>query len=113
MPTKSRFWSLNKLQLTSYANVEPEVGAVRVQYESWYHSNSCFDAEFGAMTVEDTLDMIIEAFTRVTPMPVKSGEMVFLCNCVTVSVNMRVNIQGPGTEGTLHAVEFETELSRY
>jgi hypothetical protein len=81
MPTKSLFWSLNKLQLTSYANVEQEVGAVRVQYESLYHSNSSIEEEFGAMTVEDTLDMIIDAFVRVTPMPVKSGDMVFLCNC--------------------------------
>jgi hypothetical protein len=32
------------------------------------------------MTVEDRLD-IMESFVRVTSMPVKSGEMLFLCNC--------------------------------
>ncbi len=30
--------------------------------------------------MEDKLD-IMESFVRVTPMPIKSGEMVFLCNC--------------------------------
>ncbi len=30
--------------------------------------------------MDDKLD-VMESFVRVTPMPIKSGEMVFLCNC--------------------------------
>ncbi len=37
-------------------------------------------ADYGDMTVEDKLD-IMESFICVLSMPVKSGEMVFLCNC--------------------------------
>jgi hypothetical protein len=52
----------------------------RVMYECMYHREGEFDAEYGAMSVEDNLD-IMDSFVRVTPMPIKSGEMVFLCNC--------------------------------
>ncbi len=61
--------------------VEVEVEAARVQYECLYNCNSSFDADYGAMKVEDKLDM--EAFVRVTvtPMPIKRGQMVFLRKC--------------------------------
>ncbi len=49
-------------------------------YECMYHRKGEFDAEYGAMSVEDKLD-IMDSFVRVTPMPIKRGEMVFLCNC--------------------------------
>jgi hypothetical protein len=45
-----------------------------------YHREGDLDGEYGETTVEDKLD-IMESFVRVTPMPIKSGEMVFLCNC--------------------------------
>ncbi len=52
----------------------------RVMYECMYHREDDFDAEFGETSVEDKLD-IVESFVRATPMPIKSCEMVFLCNC--------------------------------
>jgi hypothetical protein len=48
--------------------------------EDLYHRNGHFDADCGDMTVEDKLDFM-ESFVRVTPMAIKRGEMVFLCNC--------------------------------
>jgi hypothetical protein len=44
-----------------------------------------FDAEYGdksdkTVDSEDKLE-IMENFVCVTPMPVRSGELVFLCNC--------------------------------
>ncbi len=50
--------------------------------DCWDHRNGNLDANYEDMSVdsEDKLD-IMEGFVRVTPMPVKSGEMVFLCNC--------------------------------
>jgi len=45
-----------------------------------YHREDQLDADYGATTLEDKLDTM-ESFVRVTPMPIKSGEMVFLCNC--------------------------------
>jgi hypothetical protein len=51
-------------------------------YECMYHSEGDLDADYGETSAEDKLDiMIMESFVRVTPMPIKSGEMVFLCNC--------------------------------
>jgi hypothetical protein len=52
----------------------------RVMYDCLYHQDGNFDADYGDMSVEDKLK-IMESFVRVTPMPIKSGEMVFLCNC--------------------------------
>ncbi len=52
----------------------------RSLYEGLYHRNGQFDADYGDMTVEDKLD-IMESFVRVTPMPIRSSDMVFLCNC--------------------------------
>jgi hypothetical protein len=49
-------------------------------YESLYRRNGHFDADYGDMTVEDKLD-IVESFVRVTPMPIRSCDMVFLSNC--------------------------------
>ena len=49
-------------------------------FECMYHREDQLDAEYGETTLEDKLD-ILENFVRVTPMPIKSGEMVFLCNC--------------------------------
>jgi hypothetical protein len=49
-------------------------------YECMYHREGIFNADYGDMSVEDKLD-IMESFVRVTPMPIKSCEMEFLCNC--------------------------------
>jgi hypothetical protein len=45
-----------------------------------YHQDGNFDAYSGDMSVEGKLE-IMESFIRVTLMPIKSCEMVFLCNC--------------------------------
>jgi hypothetical protein len=66
---------------------------IRSLYEGLYHRKGNFDADYGDMTVEDKLD-IMDIFVRVTPMPIKSGEMVFLCTVATLTVTMDVNIQG-------------------
>ncbi len=52
----------------------------RVMYECMYHRDGGFEADYGDTSVEEKLE-IMEGFVRVTPMPIKSGEMVFLCNC--------------------------------
>ncbi len=51
----------------------------RVMYEYFYHRDGNFDAYYGDMSVEEKLEIM--GFVRVTPMPIKSGEMVFPCNC--------------------------------
>ncbi len=45
-----------------------------------YHRDGNFEADYKETSVEEKLE-IMESFVRVTPMPIKSGEMVFLCNC--------------------------------
>jgi hypothetical protein len=59
--------------------VEACVEDCRVLYDCLYHRDGNFDANYGDMSVEDKLEM--ESFVRVTLMPIKRGEMVFLCNC--------------------------------
>jgi hypothetical protein len=74
---------MRHVEVQNFGSFEEEVTYVeecRSLYDGLYHRNGNFDAEYGDMTVEDKLD-IMESFVRVTPMPVKSGEMVFLCNC--------------------------------
>jgi hypothetical protein len=55
-------------------------------YECRYHQDGDFDADYGDTSVEDKLE-IMESFVHVTPMPIKSCEMVFLCNCVDAYKN--------------------------
>jgi hypothetical protein len=64
----------------SYDEAEEAVQQYRVQYECLYHRNDTFDAEYGDKTVEDKLE-IMKNFICVTSMPVRSGELEFLCNC--------------------------------
>ncbi len=52
----------------------------RVMYECMYHREDESEADYGDTSVEEKL-YIMESFVRVTPMPIKSCEMVFLCNC--------------------------------
>jgi hypothetical protein len=80
MPTKSFYARLTNMGFESYEQVEKAVSEQRVQYECLYHRTDTFDAEYSDKTVEDKLE-IMESFVRVTPMPVKSGELIFLCNC--------------------------------
>jgi hypothetical protein len=80
MPTKSFYASLTNMGFESYEEVEQAVHEHRVQYECLYHRTDTFDAEYGDKTVEDKLE-IMENFVRVTPIPVKSWELVFLCDC--------------------------------
>jgi hypothetical protein len=76
-------------------------------YECLYHRDGEFDAEYGDMSVEDKLD-IMESFVRVTPMPIKSGEMVFLCNCGETYKNYACVhsgvLSGSGRRGAVEAV---------
>ncbi len=53
-----------------------------------YHRDGNFDANYGDMSVEDKME-IMESFVRVTvtPIPIKSGEMEFLCNCCVAYQN--------------------------
>jgi hypothetical protein len=49
-------------------------------YDCLYHWDGNVNADYGDMSVEDKLE-IMDSFLCVTPMPIKRGEMVFLCNC--------------------------------
>ncbi len=80
MPTKSFYSRLANMGFESYEEVDKAVHDHRVQYECVYPCNDTFDAEYGDKTVEDKLE-ITENFVRVTPMPVRSGKLVFICNC--------------------------------
>ena len=80
IPTRSMMRDVEKLKFETFEEEVQCVEDCRVMYECMYHRDGEFDAEYGDMSVEDKLD-IMESFVRVTPMPIKSGEMVFLCNC--------------------------------
>ncbi len=93
IPTKSM---MRQLDLQKFPSFEVKVQCVedcRVIYACMYHRDGNFDADYGDLSVEDKLE-IMESFVPVTPMPIKTGEIVFLCNCVTLTVTMRVGIQG-------------------
>jgi hypothetical protein len=71
---------VENMHFETFAEEEKCVEDCRVMYECMYHREDQLDAEYGETSLEDKLD-IMESFVRVTPMPIKSGEMVFLCNC--------------------------------
>jgi hypothetical protein len=82
---------MQHVDLQKFRSFEEEVQCVedcRVMYECMYHRDGDFNANYGAMSVDDKLE-IMKSFVRVTPMPIKSGEMVFLCNCCDVYRNYR------------------------
>jgi hypothetical protein len=54
----------------TFAEDEKCVEDCRVMYECMYHHEDDLDAEYGATSLEDKLD-IMESFVRVTPMPIK------------------------------------------
>ncbi len=60
----------------------------RAIYECMYHRDGNFDANYGAMSVDDKLE-IMESFVPVTPMLIKTGKLVFLCNCCDAHRNYR------------------------
>jgi hypothetical protein len=71
---------MRQLDLQKFETFEEEVQCVescRVVYECMYHRDGNFEADYGETSVEEKLE-IMESFVRVTPMPIKSGEMVFL-----------------------------------
>ncbi len=80
IPTKSMMQHLDLQKFPSFELAVQCVEDCRVMYECMYHRDGNFDADYGDMSVEDKLE-IMESFVRVTPMPIKSGERVFLCNC--------------------------------
>ncbi len=80
MPTKAMMRHVEIQRFPSFYEEVTCVDECRLLYEGLYQRNGQFDADYGDMTVEDKLD-IMENFVRVTPMPIKSCEMVFLCNC--------------------------------
>jgi hypothetical protein len=80
IPTRSMMRDVETLKFETFEEEVKCVEDCRVMYECMYHREDDFDTEFGETSVEDKLDNV-ESFVRVTPMPIKSGEMVFLCNC--------------------------------
>jgi hypothetical protein len=54
----------------TFAEDEKCVEDCRVMYECMYHREDDLDAEYGATSLEDKLD-IMESFVHVTPMPIK------------------------------------------
>ncbi len=79
IPTGSMMRDVENLHFETFAEEEKCVEDCRVMYECMYHREGDLDAEYGETSMEDKLD-IMESFVRVTPMPIKSGEMVFLCS---------------------------------
>ncbi len=71
---------MRHIDLQKFVIFEEEEADCRVLYDCLYHQDGNFDGDYGDMTVQDKLE-IMECFVRVTPMPIKSGEMVFLCTC--------------------------------
>ncbi len=80
IPTKHMMRDVENNRFSTFEEEETCVGDCRVLYECMYHREDQLDAEYGETTLEDKLDTM-ESFVRVIPMPIKSGEMVFLCNC--------------------------------
>ncbi len=80
MPTKSLMRHVEMQKFDTNEEEEAYVEECRIQYDCLYHRNGNFDADYGDMRVEDKLN-IMASFVHVTPMPVKSCEMVFLCQC--------------------------------
>ncbi len=80
IPTKHMMRDVENNHFETFEEDEKFVEDTRNMFECMYHSEDKLDAEYGETSLEDKLD-IMESFVRVTPMPIKSGEMVFLCNC--------------------------------
>jgi hypothetical protein len=57
------------------------VDTVANDYEFLFNNPAELVDKYPDNTLEDTFDMM-DAFTRITPLPSKVGEMVFLCVCV-------------------------------
>jgi hypothetical protein len=80
IPTRSMMRDVENMRFETFAEEDKCVEDCRVMYECMYHRECDLDAQYGETSVEDKLD-VMESFVRVTPMPIKSGELVFLCNC--------------------------------
>ncbi len=80
MPTELIYKVVEKQKFETFEEVETCVDECQILYDCLYHRNGNFDADYGDLSVEDKLD-IMESFVRVMPIPLKSGESVFRCNC--------------------------------
>ena len=122
IPTKHMMRDVENNHFSSFEEEETCVGDCRVLYECMYHREDQLDAEYGETSLEDKLD-IMESFVRVTPMPIKSGEMVFLCNCAeayknyacvhsgVLSMLWNQNMKFPDTERAHHLKAKQTKKS--
>ena len=84
MPTKFTMSTLkNKKEqpITTPAEEAECVDMVVADYEILFNSPAALLAKYPGNTPEDTFD-IMDAFTRITPLQSKVGDMVFLCTCV-------------------------------
>ncbi len=79
IPTNAMIRHIDLQNFDTFEEEDTYVEDCRVVYDCLYHRAGNFDAYYGDMTVEDRLD-IMDSFVRVTLMPIKSGEMVFICN---------------------------------
>ena len=67
--------------ITTTAEAAECVDTVANDYEFLFNNPAELVDKYPDNTPEDTFDMM-DAFTRITPLPSKVGEMVFLCTCV-------------------------------
>ena len=80
IPTKHMMRDIENNHFPSFEEDVKFVDDTRNMFQCLYHHPETLDAEYGETSLEEKLDLM-DSFVRVTPMPIKSGEMVFLCNC--------------------------------
>jgi len=80
IPTKFMMRDVENNHFPSFEEDVKFVDDTRNMFQCMYHHPETLDAEYGETSLDEKFD-IMDSFVRVTPMPIKSGEMVFLCNC--------------------------------
>ncbi len=100
--------------ITTTAEAAECVNLVMDDYEVLFKTPAEIVDKYPGNTQDDTFD-IMDAFTRITPLPSKVGNMVFLCTCVhyyqkytcveAIVLSMIFNPNLCPGHGTGHAVE--------
>ena len=80
MPTERLMTKMTRKGFQDFAELEAGIEDMRTQYRTLINDTENFMIEYPTMGVEDILD-VMESFDSIAPLPVKYGEIVFLCNC--------------------------------
>ncbi len=87
--------------ITTTAEAAESVDIVMDDYEVLFKAPAEIVDKYPGNTPDDTFD-IMDAFTRITQLPSKVGDMVFLCTCVYVYQNFR-SIHASRRSSTIHS----------